>query len=462
MIDKFLELARDRIRFDKRWFFLFYFLLGIPYLLLTGPFRVPDERNHFLRSYEISEARLFAFRVGGSYAGDNLPSSLARLSAALGDHADNRLQPAQIDLARSLQLVPEQREFIEFDAPAIYSPLVYTPSAVAIAIGRAVGAGPLALIYYARFGNLLVGAWLIALAVSHAGFARPAALIVALFPMTISQLASVSADAMTYAVSFLWIALVMELVVGSQTGISRKRLLGLVGLALVLSQLRPPFPCLGLLVLLMPPKRFGRKVVLMVCSAVLAASLIPAVAWNAAAAGLFANPVPGQNIDPAAQMKWVAYHPGGFWHRVKQDFLSKGFDYGEQLVGRLGWLNIRLPGWIPIGFALAFALSAFTGPRDSPSLSWWQRLALLPLILAGVIAIELSLYLSFNPVGSAFVLGVQGRYFVPFAFLAAFAVSTCVLNQKRLDMLRAIGCTLFVIGAHLCTYFVLARAAGRM
>src|SRR3977135_4724811 len=185
----FLQLGRDWIRFDRRWFFLFYLLAGIPFLILTGPFRIADERNHFLRSYEISELRFHPFRIAGGYPGDNLPSSLARLSDALGDHADHRIQPEQIKRARSLLLEPERREFVEFSNPAIYSPLGYVPSAVSIAVGRAFGAGPLALVYFARWGNLLAGAWLISLALAHAGFARSAALIVALFPMTLAQVA---------------------------------------------------------------------------------------------------------------------------------------------------------------------------------------------------------------------------------------------------------------------------------
>jgi uncharacterized membrane protein len=456
-----LQFARERMRFDKRWFFLFYLLAGIPYLILTGPFRVPDERNHFLRSYEISEFRLFAFRISGGYPGDNLPASLSRLSEALGSHDDNRIQPAQINLARSLRLLPEQREFAEFSTPAVYSPLVYVPSAVSIALGRALGAGPLALVYFARWGNLLVGAWLISLAMSYAGFARPAALIVALFPMTLFQVASVSADAMTYALSFLWIAMVMEVVVGKETGVSRKKIVCLVCLAMALSQLRPPFPFLGLLVLLMPVKRFGGKVVIPVCSAVLAASLLPAVAWNAAAVRLLV-PFPEQNIDPAVQLAWVVKHPGGFWHRAKLDLMRHGLEYWEQLVGRLGWLNIRLPAWIPVGFAAVFAACVFMAPRDPPSLLWWQRIALAVVILGGVVAIELSQYLSFNPVRSAFVLGVQGRYFTPFAAVAAFALSNSLLNRPSFELFCKLVCSLFVLSAHTCAFLILARAAGKV
>lgn len=457
---KLLKLASDRVRFNRRWFFLFYLLVGIPYVILTGPFRAPDERNHFLRSYEISEGRFHPF-ISGGFPGDNLPASLSRLSEALGYHADHHIQPAQINQARSLKLAPEPREFVEFST-AVYSPLTYVPSAVSIMAGRALGAGPLALVYFARCGNLLVGAWLISMAMSYAGFARSAALIVALFPMTLAQVASVSADAMSYGISFLWIAMVLAIAVDRKAGVSRKRIAVLICLALALSQLRPPYPLLGLLVFLIPAKRFGGKVAVVVCSAIIAASFLPALAWNAASARLYVKPIAELNIEPAGQVKWVMKHPGPFLHRVKQDLRMRGLEYWEQLVGRLGWLNIRLPSWIIAGFAAALAVSLFLSPRDSPSPLWWQRVALAVMVLSGAVAIEFMLYLTFNPVGSVFILGVQGRYFIPLTLLAAFAFSNSLLSRAPFDLLCKLACSLFVVSAHICAFFVLARAAGKI
>jgi len=107
-----LDLLTTGLRFNKRWFFFIYLLVGLPYLILTGPFRAPDERNHFLRSYEISECRLKPFRVSEELVGDNLPASLSRLSEALGTHDNNLIDESRMNAARHLRLVPNEREFV--------------------------------------------------------------------------------------------------------------------------------------------------------------------------------------------------------------------------------------------------------------------------------------------------------------------------------------------------------------
>jgi hypothetical protein len=55
---------------------------------------------------------------------------------------------------------------------------------------------------------------------------------------------------------------------------------------------------------------------------------------------------------------------------------------------------------------------------------------------------------------------VQGRYFVPFAFIAAFAFSNSLLSRGTFDLFLKLACSLFVVSAHICVFFVLARAAG--
>jgi uncharacterized membrane protein len=454
-------LATPRFHYDRRVFLCVYVLLGLPYLVLTGPFRAADERNHFFRSYEISELRFNPFRLADGTVGDNLPASLSRLSDALGIHNVQRIEASQILAARNLQLEPQQRDFVEFST-AIYSPLAYVPSAISIAAGRLFGAGPLALLYFARSANLLVGSWLIAWALSYAGYARPAAALVALFPMTVSQVATMTADAMSFGLAFFWIALVIDTAVSNRGEVTLKRKIALALLALALSQLRPPYPFLVLLIFLVPIRKFGRMGAA-VCCLVITASLLPAWGWNRVAARVYEKPqLVGQRVDPQEQLAWVGQHPGIFWHRVKQDVGTHGVDYWAQLVGRLGWLNIPLPTWLYAGFAVGFVVLTFFGRKKPPWPLLWQRAVLGGVVLLGVIAIELALYATFNPVKSPFILGVQGRYFTVLLFVLAFAGSYSWLDRPGWNRIAMAACGLFVAAAHVSAWFALARAAGKI
>jgi uncharacterized membrane protein len=457
---RFFGRAVERVRFEPRWFFLVYVLVGLPYLLLTGPFRAPDERNHFLRAYEVSEGRLNGARVVGDVTGDDLPASLSRLSEVLGDHADHHIEPAQIEAARALELRPAERRFIEFST-AVYSPLAYVPAAAALALGRIFSAGPLALIYFARSANLIAGGLLVTLALCYAGYARRALLVIAILPMVLSQIATVTVDATSYGISFLWIALVLDTAINRTVALTPKRVFCLFALALGLSQLRLPYPLLGLLIFLVPITARRRKTILLWIG-IVGASLVPAISWTAAAAPLFRPAPTAAIINPAAQVQWLLKHPGIFWHRAKQDLADRAFDYWEQFVGRLGWLNIRLPLWVPIGFALLLAAGIILGPRDPPGPLWWQRLALAITAFGAILGAQLVLYLTFNSIHSPFILGMQGRYFTVPVVLAAFACAGSRFSRPTNEIAYRLGLLLFGFGAHCAALFALARAAGKI
>jgi uncharacterized membrane protein len=455
-----LESVLSRVRFEPRWFFLFYLLAGLAYLILTGPFRAPDERNHFLRAYEISEGRLNRARVAGSVTGDELPTSLTWLSEVLGVHSEHHITTEQMEAARALRLVPKDRRFIEFST-TIYSPLAYAPAALAVRLGRMLGAGPLALVYFARSANLLVGSALMTLALAHAGYARRTLFLLAILPMTLSQISTVTADAMSYALSFLWVSVLIETALQRSVGVTWKRIALLLGLALGLSQLRPSYPLLGLLAFVFPVATMGRKSILLAL-ALAGASLLPAVGWSVAIAPLAKQAAGNETVNPTEQAQWVLNHAGVFWHRAKGDLWEHGADYWEQFVGRLGWLNIVLPLWIPIGFAVMLALGIFLAPRGPPSPAWWQRTALAVMAFIGIFAIQLALYLTFNPVKSPFISGVQGRYFTPLMVLAMFAVTNSRLTRPASERWFKLGCALFGFVANCGALFAVARAAGKI
>src|SRR5205085_3520996 len=140
----------------------------------------------------------------------------------------------------------------------------------------------------ARAANVLAASLLVALAVSRAPYARWPAMLVALIPMSVSQTALITADAFTFSVSFLWIALIIDWAISGAGPLRPKSWALLLAVAIFLAQLRPPYPLLVALPLIVSPSRIGlgRANAVVYASIVLAAA-IPVLVWNIWAQPLF-------------------------------------------------------------------------------------------------------------------------------------------------------------------------------
>ena len=118
---------------DPKVFFLVISLLGgAAYIVVTPPFRVPDEPAHFFRAYSVSLGSFNAPVVDGA-PGAHLPSSLKRLERIFivgpPSHPDPKLRPGMWSAARAVELEPEATELIRFPKSLQYSAIPYLPQA---------------------------------------------------------------------------------------------------------------------------------------------------------------------------------------------------------------------------------------------------------------------------------------------------------------------------------------------
>ena len=391
--------------------------------LLTPPFQVPDEQQHFFRSYQLSEAHFDSTSSAGE-AGAVLPSSLIELSADfLGTralHADRVIQHRSFTKTWSAldrPLDPARREFIPFTGAAAYWPGAYLAQASAIALGRSAGLGPLALLYVARLLNAWVAVGLIGVALHLIPTGRLALFVVGLLPMTLYEIASCSADAATIATALLFTAFaISSCAVGRW---SPAAIAGATATALVFCPLKPVYAPLLLLAFPLGPRRSPTHG-LVVHTAILAAVLGVTFAWLLASPIVNASPLPG--VDSAAQISFLAAHPLHFIHTVVWTTRVYGFDWAKQTIGVLGWLNVELPRpMLAIPVLLLVACTVVKQPgawRPDPVRAAWM----VGLMLASLSLILLALEVLWSPVGTLIAEGVQGRYFIPLAGAACVAL----------------------------------------
>jgi uncharacterized membrane protein len=387
-------------------------------MLVTPPFQVPDEPAHFYRSFSVSEGTVFVEKLNGM-PGAQLPSSLHLLVGVMIDdvpfHPETKLEPGCWQTARAIELDADTRRFLHFPTASQFSALPYIPQAAAIAVGRSVGASPLTLLFLGRFANLVVATTLIFFAIGQLPGYRWLAVLLALMPMALFLRASVSADALTMAVAFVFTAVVAKLAFGKVPPARLKDLAVLLLSSAALCLTKPVYFPLVLGMAAIPSSRFpGRRkgLVLLAALAISACTFVVALAIalpSVYAISFFAD----SHIEDALR------HPFRLVGIVVVDAARNGPRYAAEFIGRLGWLDTPLPFPMVLGYFFTLVMFTFVDTGREAVLHPWQRAVLGAVSVLSIVAVGAAMYVLVGRIE-----GIQGRYFHPVALAAAWVLHT--------------------------------------
>ncbi len=384
---------------------------GVAQVFIVPPLQVPDEGDHWFRAWAMTDGQLTADRQGMV----TLPGAFARTAELY-----TRLVKDNSGLPVSLEGQAGFSGYEDlFNSPgpqgtvkvvsrvASYGPVGYLPQAAGVALGRIVGAPPLTSFYLARLANLLASIALLFFAIRLAPFGKQLILLLALLPMTMYELASVSCDALTISGAMFFTALVLW-------GSTRSRLRW-IDVALVLSSaglllnVKPGYWALVLLVLLIRPAPLGgrgRYAAFVAASALVVAGGF--VVTFLATATEARTQVGG---GPPAQLQFILHQPLGFIAILWDNILHNLLAWTLETVGILGWLAIGLPPSLYV-VALIGSAGLFFGMREDVSLRGLERGLLAAVGVAMFLTMAVALYVFLESPGSGFVF-FQGRYLAP-------------------------------------------------
>ena len=404
---------------------MLYLILGLlgvlPLVLLTPPFQVPDEQEHFYRAFQFSELS-FRGEARGDAAGAVLPASLPELAErflgtrVIYDGGPVRVSPLSDTLpALAIPLDPSRREFVDFSGAAFYAPLPYLPQIAAIVIGRASGLGPLGLLYAARLANGVAALLLVAAALWILPVGNMALLVMGLTPMVLFEFASASPDAAVIATAFLFTAIATR-------ARFRGRWHGWEVLTACIAgavycSLKPVYAPL-LLIGLPGALRFGlARHVIAVHAIIIVVVLGVTAAWLHY--GLPSLLVTREGTSVSRQLTEILAHPVTFVITMLRTVEVYGRSWVLNAIGLLGWLTIPLPRLMYVLPMASVALSLLSRPPAAPRISVAEAMWHMALFGASAVLILTALYLHFTVVGAGVIEGVQGRYFCPLSALLA-------------------------------------------
>jgi uncharacterized membrane protein len=300
-----------------------------------------------------------------------------------------------------------------------YFPHQYLLSSIAFKTAYATGASFGWFLYSARLLNLLLAIALVAFALRHAVRGKWALLTIALLPMSLFQMGSLSADSLTISLSIAWLGLVS----------------GIAGYKVTPARVMPMLWTLSLAIAFLKPGSAWVLVCLAFCkpafdkaghsfgTAMLKFVALPwaiHAAWTllaAKGAGALAG------VDAVANARSLIAEPSIFTHAwLNTFFTDRVLSLGKMLVGVLGWLDVYLSPWAYIAGGLALLATLWTNEDSIPRMPYWIPPLALVLAVGSLAMIALPLFIYWSPVGLGFIQGLQGRYFIA---TAAFALVWC-------------------------------------
>ena len=392
-------------------------VFGLMLIFVNPPFQSNDEDRHFYNSYFVSTGQIPP-RQQGNMIGGLLPVSVLDTSASLQGIAfasGAKVSEARIREARRVPLAPTQQRF--YDNPNYsLNPVPYLPFVAGIWMGRALDAGPIGILRFARLMGLLTFLALVFTAIRVMPVHKYVLMAVALTPTTLFQATSVTYDAASNALGFLILALCVSFAL-RDAPLSNRELGALVLLAVLHRFAKNGYFLIPFLYLLIPLRNVGSRLKwagVLLCLVV--AAVLPNLTWDPLIASLhlqggqiFQNDF---HFSPSEQLALYKDRPLELARYLFDNLRLQGKAWITGALGRFGYSYVPLKDPAILLHLIALLAISVLDADARRSLSVFQKVVAFAVAAGTGVGIMLGFFLT-SPLGAHVIFGLQGRYFVP-------------------------------------------------
>ena len=400
-------------------FLLALFLIVEAISALIPPFQSPDEANHLKRAYLFSTGNIFLGSQNG-LTGGNIDVAFLDYIARFGkihSHYEEKVLRRDVDSTDELYW-SGRREFSDLPNTAYYFPILYSPQALAMFVGRHAGLSVKHTYYLARTFSLIASLSLLFFAARIFPIPLP---VVTLFitPMTLFQLSSASQDAVAFTTTVYAASLFMR---------SADRRLGFdlrMHIALVLSILSITTTRLNLApVALLPLVPYLTRRDSSFLFSALVASILT-FAWDLYGLVTVHGLTERQMTTAQITIYYIGHIPQ-LLHVLISTVTNKHLLiwYWEMFIGVLGWHDAPLGTWVYVAYGILFAVLLATCVERNRRRLWSIESSwLICTVGLSTFLLFFILLVAWTNHPATVVAGIQGRYFIPLAILLCFSLS---------------------------------------
>ncbi|MBP3899217.1 DUF2142 domain-containing protein [Candidatus Saccharibacteria bacterium] len=415
----FLKLKKKKLPIEKL-FLVLYIPIGLLFVIFLPSQQAPDSYAHLTRAYEVSTGVLVAQPADDGITGATLPTEIRHFIEQEEKYA---YEIENLGLQIGDETYIEQ---IHYPSASGYNPISYAPHAAGILVGRLFHLPIIFVMILGRLFCMLTFAAMAYFAIKTIPRYKTFLAFVCLFPMTIQQTTSYTADAMTLGVTIMAIGFALHLIYDNYERISNRQLAGIVALGVALALCKVVyFPLMGLFILV-PWKNFGSKRRKWVIALItLAVGVLSEVVW------MKIQTTSQGTVLVNGQFTFILEHPLKYLIYVigtMTDYMST-FYISSTFGMSLGAWRFDLPN-VYFYFALFMTFVTFLFATEHGKVSVGQRLMAWAISSTTILAFMTILFTQWTPEGANHIEGVQGRYFIPLLPLAPVMLSS---SKNKLD-----------------------------
>lgn len=391
------------------------FLMIVPFVsiffMITMPtFKNHDEYYHWIKAYEVSEGHLMTPTKDG-ILGSLMPGGTSEIAAPL----EKNFKYKDIQEKMQIRLDKENEGILYTGTAAVYSFVPYIPQATGIFITRLITDKAYLVTYGGRIANMAVSIFFIYLAIKLMPFGKKILLIPAMIPIAIEGFSSLSPDAMTISMSFLYIAYILYLAFGEKKKVGIKENIILLLMSVIIALCKIVYlPLIGL-ILLIPKEKFkngsNKNKILNFCMIAIIATVLNLI-WLAIANIYLSDYREG---DSKVQVLLALQNPIKYIQNMLYTINKEGSRYLLTLFGNeLAWVeHVNLYAIAPYPLIAIYMFTSITDDELKDKFKPYQLTMIGLVVLAVIILVFTSLYVQCTLIRAEYIQGVQGRYFLP-------------------------------------------------
>ena len=396
LISSFLQekIEENKIKIEN------IFLCIVPIFCILLTIAIPmskghDETIHGLRIYEYAEGKFIS------------NGEKAYLEEGVINALDNK--DTYSDIFNNEKNYSTNTKTIEWGYRiATYSPINYLPQVLGVFISRLVTTNSLVHLYVARICNLITCMIMLYFAIKLIPFGKNLLFLLSLIPISMEGFATMSADGMLVAASFLWISYILYLCFTDGKKVENKDIIILFINAIIIALSKTVYIVLLPLLLLIPNEKWkSNKKKILIISLIFLISAILDIGWyfigikeetliteNSLVPYIFNNPI--------LYIQKIVYTIIVNFQKYLTEIFGVTLEWNEQIV-------IHVFPYILLIMSILLII------KEKEKINWtiWQKIIISIVILACVFLVFTSMFLACSKLDTKYIQGVQGRYLMP-------------------------------------------------